>query len=72
MPQKPAAFRLLCDQPGETALAAGTLVYECLKDDFGAANQDSRRTGDRHLAVTMDPEGGYPFFTVRRKDLAPA
>lgn len=41
------------------------------KDDHGAANQDSRRTGVRHLAVTIDPTGGYPFFTVGRRDLKP-
>lgn len=71
MDQGPAAFRLLRDQPGEADALTGAIVYECLKDDFGAANQDSRRTGARHLAVTFDPAGGYPFFTVRKSDLAP-
>jgi len=64
----PDAFRLLVDV---AKAKAGDVVYECIKPDHGAANHDSRRTGVRHLAVTLDPAGGYPFFTVARCDLTP-
>lgn len=25
-----------------------------------------------HVSVTLDPEGGYPSFTIQAADLAPA
>jgi len=39
------------------------IVYECLKDDCGSAAEDTLSTGEEHLSVTTDPNGGYPTFT---------
>jgi hypothetical protein len=54
-------LRLRSDRLGH---AAGTIVYECGTHDYGLASDDSRYTGIEHISVTLDPEGGYPFFTV--------
>lgn len=71
MADPPPAFALLRPHPDEPAAVAGATVFEFLQDDFGCANQDTRRTGRRHLAVTFDPAGGYPFFTMAMEDLEP-
>jgi hypothetical protein len=71
MAHLPPAFRLLHAHPDEPAAVPGATVYECLQDDFGCAHQETRRTGRRHLAVTFDPAGGYPFFTMPAEDLEP-
>lgn len=47
----------------------GRIVFEYLRDDYGLAHHDTRASGIRHIAVTLDPEGGFPFFTVARNDL---
>jgi hypothetical protein len=65
------AFRLLHAHPHEPAALPGATVCECLQDDFGCANQDTCRTGRRHLTVTFDPAGGYPFFAMPAEDLEP-
>lgn len=48
---------------------AGTVVYDSRKYDYGLASDDSRFTGIPHVAVTLDPSGGYPVFTVPQRDL---
>lgn len=47
----------------------GTKVYPATCYDYGCANDDERTTGKEHLSVTLDPNGGYPFFTVPVEDL---
>lgn len=54
---------------GELMGRVDDMVFECIRDDHGCANQDTRATGIPHIAVTFDPKGGYPFFTVPRRDL---
>lgn len=48
---------------------AGTVVYECVGSDYGCASDDSRIFGVRHISVTVDPKGSYPFFTVPKHKL---
>jgi hypothetical protein len=43
---------------------AGTIVFDCYEYDYGLSNDDSRITGIRHISVTLDSDGRYPFFTV--------
>ena len=61
---KPEAFRLMRDSDLCPEARAGTTVYSCILGTYGLAAQDTRMTGRRHRCVTLDPEGGYPFFTV--------
>lgn len=49
----------------------GQTVYSCKGYDYGCANDDSRRLNLRHVSVTLDPEGDYPFFTIPAEDLEP-
>ena len=69
MDLKPEAFRLLRDSDLRSEARAGTTVYSCRLGTYGLAAQDTRMTGRRHRCVTLDPEGGYPFFTVPEADL---
>lgn len=43
---------------------AGTVVYNSAQHDYGLSRDDTRATGVEHKSVTIDPNGGYPFFTV--------
>ena len=47
----------------------GATVYACKGYDYGSANDDTRRMNIHHLSVTLDPDGGYPFFTIPACDL---
>lgn len=47
----------------------GEIVYACCKPTYGVVGDDERMTGLEHRAVTRDPKGGYPFFTVPVADL---
>jgi len=42
----------------------GTIVYDYLGHDYGLCRDDEHGTGVKHIAVTEDPAGGTPFFTV--------
>ena len=48
---------------------AGTVCYAARYHDYGCANDDTRSTGQDHTSVTLNPSGGYPFFTVPVDDL---
>ena len=50
-------------------LPAGTICYDLMKHDYGLASDDTRLTGVPHVSVTLDPEGGYPSFTIVAADL---
>lgn len=50
---------------------AGSVVYKCHMCDYGCVSDDNRFTGVEHTKVTLDPDGGYPFFTVPVNDLEP-
>jgi len=64
---KPRKFRIK-DTPLLNSIAnnseKGDLVYECTKVDYGAAESDSYYTGQKHMSVTLEEDGGYPFFTI--------
>lgn len=65
-------YKMLKDSSLEPRAVTGTVVYRCKGWDYGCANDDTRITGDEHVSVTMKPDGGYPFFTVRKHDLEPS
>lgn len=44
--------------------AAGTIVYPATTHDYDPASDDTKLTGIQHISVTLDPDGGYPHFTV--------
>ena len=71
MELKPEAFRLMRDSDHCPEARAGITVYSCILGTYGLAAQDTRMTGRRHRCVTLDPEGGYPFFTAPEADLVP-
>lgn len=54
-------FLLLKDRLGN---AAGSIVYECSKNNYGLVSDDERATGVKHIAVTENPDGDYPFITA--------
>lgn len=56
-------FVMLSDSSIEPAAKKGTTVYSCSGYDYGCSNDDTRMTGVKHSSFTLDPEGGYPFFT---------
>jgi hypothetical protein len=63
------SFKMLADSKIRPEVKAGTTVYDCHMYDYGCANDDTRFTGIEHTSVTLDPAGGYPFFTVPVTDL---
>lgn len=44
--------------------SSGDFVYELVYSDYGAAKLDTNATGIEHKSVTLEEDGGYPFFTV--------
>lgn len=63
MEWKPKVYVLLEDSKIEPKATKGTTVYDCAGYDYGCANDDTRMTGIEHKSYTLDPDGGYPFFT---------
>lgn len=49
--------------------AAGTIAYEYRGHDYGCARDDEYATGQPHLVLTADAEGGTPFFTIPEADV---
>lgn len=47
----------------------GTICYDFMRHDYGLASDDTRITGVPHVSVTLDPDGGYPSFTIVATDL---
>jgi hypothetical protein len=64
-------YRLLQDSELEPDAKAGMTVYDIKGWDYGLANDDTRAFGAPHKSVTLDPDGGYPSFTVREDLLEP-
>jgi hypothetical protein len=48
---------------------AGTIVYDLRGYDYGLASDDSRATGIEHVSVTLNADGDYPSFTIRKSFL---
>lgn len=60
------SYKLLNQRFGH---APGTIVYECVKYDYGLARDDTYATGESHISVTLKEDGDYPSFTVPTSDL---
>lgn len=63
------AYRVLKDSALSEEAKAGSVVYDCLGHDYGLASDDTRMTGIEHVSVTLKRSGGYPYFTIPRRDL---
>lgn len=42
----------------------GDIVYDCIRYDYGCANDDTYATGEEHIKVTERSDGEYPFRTI--------
>lgn len=60
------AYRLKSDRFGHPE---GAVVYQLRLHDYGLAHDDTLVTGIEHVSVTLNANGGYPFFTVPNTDL---
>lgn len=49
---------------------AGTVVYTYTGATYGLCQDDYLESGIKHTAVTLNPDGSIPFFTVPVRDLA--
>ncbi|WP_395449053.1 hypothetical protein ACHMW7_03860 [Aminobacter sp. UC22_36] len=52
-------------------LTKGTMVFQCVQGTYGLVDSDTRMTGRPHIAITFDPDGGYPFYAVPLSMLRP-
>jgi hypothetical protein len=66
---KPQKFRITKSGTNCKDYPAGTICYGLMMHDYGLASDDTRITGVPHVSVTLDPDGGYPSFTVVAADL---
>ena len=66
------AYILTTDSKVEPTAKAGTVVYPCRKPDYGLASYDARMLGVPCRAMTLSPDGDYPFFVVPCHDMKPA
>lgn len=57
-------FKVKIDAANEPAAKAGTVVYSPRAHDYGLASDDTRMRGIQHVSVTLQPDGGYPVFTI--------
>lgn len=64
-----AKYEMLADSKLIEKAKKGTIVYDFKYYDYGCSYEDTMRTNIEHIAVTMNTEGSYPFFTVPRPDL---
>lgn len=62
-------YRVLKDSKREPKAVAGMIIYDSFNYDYGCANDDTRLTGVEHKSFTLDPKGGYPFFTMPARDV---
>lgn len=54
-----------------TTCEIGQAVYACNGHDYGCASDDTRRLHLKHVSVTFNEDGAYPFFTIPAEDLDP-
>lgn len=57
------------DRAADKSVAPGDTVYDSKGYDYGCSSDDTRYTGIEHISVTLDIDGGYPFFTIPVVDL---
>lgn len=76
IPENFKAYILLEDVPYPLEpncwIQQGSIVFACIQPDYGMATSDSFAMGEPHIAVTLDPTGDYPFWTVPMRVLAKA
>jgi hypothetical protein len=53
-------------------ICRGSVVFACVEADYGLTLFDSMSSGEPYIAVTLNPGGDYPFWTVPRRILVPA
>ena len=61
--------KVLKDSKLEPTAKTGAIVYPCQKYDYGMAMADTWMLGIECISVTLNKDGGYPFFTIPRQDL---
>ena len=49
---------------GDSVFKQGDVVTRCRLVTYGLCSYDAHATGIGHMAMTLDSDGGYPFFTV--------
>lgn len=59
-------YKLKFDRFGHKA---GTIVYDAKGATYGLASTDEMYTGIPHTCVTLDENGGTPFFTIPTEHL---
>ena len=52
------------DSRVEPKATVGTEVFPCRGSDYGMARDDERMLGEPCRSMTLDKDGGYPFFVV--------
>ncbi len=62
-------YRLKSDSKINPAAKAGMIVFSYMGFDYGLADDDTRAAGSKRITVTLDEDGGYPFFTHPLEDL---
>jgi hypothetical protein len=45
------------------------IVYDCIEDDKGHADNDTKNLGTEFISVTSYPDGKYPFATIEKTKL---
>jgi hypothetical protein len=65
----PLKFKMLVDSTLEKKAVAGTIVYTCVKPDYGIASGDTRALGYQVMSMTLNEDGDYPSFSVARHDM---
>lgn len=65
----PTRYKMLKDSTIDPSVKEGHPVYRCINYDYGLAADDTAFTGVKHISVTLQPDGGYPYFTVPERDL---
>lgn len=63
------AYIVSKDSKLEPKAVAGSVIYASQHYDYGLASEDTAVTGIEHRSFTLDPEGGYPFFTMPMRDV---
>jgi len=69
--RRPDRYIMLADSAINKNVKAGDIVYDCAGHDYGVSNDDTRFTGVKHVSVTINKDGNYPFFTVPESSLKP-
>jgi hypothetical protein len=64
-----SAYLVLRADRASSLVEVGATVYRFEMPDYGCAADDTRLLGFEHVAVTFDPDGDYPFFTIPLADL---